>query len=82
MNLFLFNIQLNSIRVVGGEGVLINPKGMTVDRYAWGLGKKRNNQVEVYYLFFGLIIAKQRGITVMNIHLGGFPHHYKTHGQQ
>lgn len=53
--------------MVGGGGFLINLEGMKIDRYAWVLGKKTNNQAEEYALLFVLIIAKQRGIRVMNI---------------
>jgi len=36
--------------VAGGGGILINPKGIIETKYDWGLGKRTNNQVELYNL--------------------------------
>lgn len=37
-------------RVAGGGGILFNPDGITEIKFAWGLGRKTNNQVEMYGL--------------------------------
>lgn len=49
-------------RVEGGEWVLLNPDGIIETKYAWGLGRKTNNQVEMYGFLHGLHIAKDKEI--------------------
>ena len=49
-------------RVTIGGGILINPEGIIEDKYAWGLGKKTNNQAEAYGLFFCLTLAQKRAL--------------------
>ena len=42
--IFIINNKNNNFGMGGGGGILINPEGILVDQYAWGLRKKSNNQ--------------------------------------
>jgi len=53
--------------VARGGGFLVNPNGIILDRYAWGLCKKTNNQTEAYGLFYSLTLAQQKGIKDMKV---------------
>lgn len=60
--LIYFSIELGGILcaqggVAGREGIVRNPKGKIVIKYAWGLGKKTKNQAEMYELYIGLLLA-------------------------
>jgi len=57
--------------VAGGGGILINPKGTIEASYSWGLGRRSNNQAEIYGILQGLIIAKDR--VVGDIIILGYP---------
>ena len=51
----------------GAGGIIFDPEGNIVLTYAWGLGRKTNNEDEWLALFFGLELAKQLKITKINV---------------
>ena len=44
-------------------GIIFDPRGNIVSSFAWGLGRKTNNEAEWLALFFGLELARQLKIT-------------------
>jgi len=48
--------------VVGGGGILLNLDGGIEIKFAWVLGSKTNDQIEMYGLIQGLCIVRDKGI--------------------
>jgi ribonuclease HI len=47
------------------RGIIHDPRGIQIVKYAWGLGNISNNMVESYSLWCGLVIVKEEGIKKM-----------------
>jgi hypothetical protein len=48
--------------VVGVEGSLLDPRGISVILFSWGLGNASNNLENAYALLCGLSLAKEANI--------------------
>lgn len=45
----------------------LNREGIIMEKLSWGLGRKSNNQVEMYSIFLGLTLTSKRGIKYIPI---------------
>lgn len=53
--------------IVGARGIIINPEGSTVHRFAWGLGHFTSIQAEAMALYQGSKFLKELGYKEANI---------------
>jgi len=59
---------MGDCRVGRRGGILFNPDGIIVDKYAWELGiNTKNNQAEFYSLYMGILLAKKREAKIITI---------------
>ena len=49
--------------MVGAHGIIFDPRGNIVSSYAWGLGRKTNNEAEWLVLYFRMNLARQLNIS-------------------
>ena len=51
----------------GAGGIIFDPGGEKVTTYAWGLGRKTNNEAEWLSLLFGMEQVTQNKITKVTV---------------